>query len=103
MGGAPGRVHGGLVAAILDEALGRACMFAGTPAMTAEFTTRFLHSTPVETPLRIEARLDGVDGRRIRTSGAVYAQDMAVVEAEGLFIAVDTEKFHALFDMLAES
>jgi len=98
MGGAPGRVHGGLVAAVLDEALGRACMFAGTPAMTAEFTTRFLHGTPVETPLRVEARLDSVDGRRIRSSGEVYAGDRVVVEADGLFIAVDTEQFHALFE-----
>jgi len=103
MGGAPGRVHGGLVAALLDEALGRACMFAGTPAMTVEFTTRFLHATPVETPLRVEARLDNIDGRKIRTSGTVYAGENAVVEADGLFIAVDTEKFHALFALMMES
>ena len=102
-GGAPGRVHGGFVAALLDEALGRACMFAGTPAMTAEFTTRYLHGTPVETPLRIEARLDGVDGRKLRTSGEVYEGDRRLVEAEGLFIAVQTELFQSLFAQLAQS
>ena len=103
MAGAPGRVHGGLVAALLDEALGRACMFAGTPAMTVEFSTRFLQATPVETSLRVEAHLDSIDGRKIRTSGAIYAGENAVVEADGLFIAVDTEKFHALFDLMTES
>jgi acyl-coenzyme A thioesterase PaaI-like protein len=103
MEGAPGRVHGGMVAALLDEALGQACIFAGTPAMTAEFTARFLKATPVETPLRVEARVDGVDGRKIRASGAVFHGDESVVEADGLFIAVDTEKFQALFALLAET
>ena len=103
MGGAPGRVHGGLVAALLDEALGRACIFAGTPAMTVEFTTRYLGPTPVKTPLRIEARLDDVDGRRIRTSGELYDGDTSLVEADGLFIGVDTDRFRAFFDDLTRS
>jgi acyl-coenzyme A thioesterase PaaI-like protein len=103
MGGAPGRVHGGMVAALLDEALGRACMFAGTPAMTAEFTTHYLGPTPVETPLRIEARLDGVEDRRIHTSGELYDGDTSIVEADGLFIGVDTDSFRAFFYDLTRS
>jgi acyl-coenzyme A thioesterase PaaI-like protein len=55
--GAPGCVHGGFVAAVLDEALGMACIFGGGPAMTAELTTRFLRHTPIEMPLKIEAKL----------------------------------------------
>ena len=98
MAGAPGRVHGGMVAALLDEALGRACLFAGTPAMTAEFTMRYLGPAPVETPLRIEARLDEVDDRRIRTSGKLYDGDTSIAKANGLFIAVDTDSFRAFFD-----
>jgi acyl-coenzyme A thioesterase PaaI-like protein len=58
--GAPGCVHGGFVAAVLDEALGMACIFGGGPAMTAELTTRYRRHTPIETPLKIEAKLDGV-------------------------------------------
>ena len=69
--GAPGCVHGGFVAAVLDEALGMACVFAGGPAMTAELTTRYLRHTPIEMPLKIEAKLDGVEGRKVRTSGRV--------------------------------
>jgi acyl-coenzyme A thioesterase PaaI-like protein len=98
MGGAPGRAHGGFVAALLDEALGRACLFSGTPGMTIEFTTRYLGPAPVETPLRIEARLDGVDGREIRASGEMYHEGASIAEAEGLFLGVDTEKFHAFVE-----
>jgi acyl-coenzyme A thioesterase PaaI-like protein len=96
--GAPGCVHGGFASAVLDEALGMACIFGGGPAMTAELTTRFLHHVPIETPLAIEARLDGVDGRKVRTSGSLCAQGVAVVEASGLFIEVGSQKFEALVD-----
>jgi acyl-coenzyme A thioesterase PaaI-like protein len=94
--GAPGCVHGGFVAAVLDEALGMACVFGGGPAMTAELTTRYLHHTPIEKPLKIEAKLEGVEGKRVRTSGRVTSEGVTVVDSTGLFIAVGTKKFEAL-------
>jgi acyl-coenzyme A thioesterase PaaI-like protein len=94
--GAPGLVHGGFVAAVLDEALGMACIFSGTQGMTGELTTRYRHHTPVATPLRVEARLVSVDGRKIRTAGEIYHGDLVVAEASGLFIVVDTGKFERL-------
>lgn len=94
--GAPGIVHGGFVAAVLDEALGMACVFSGTQGMTGELTTRYPRHTPVATPLRVEARLVSVDGRKIRTEGEITHGDQVVAEGSGLFIAVDTEKFARL-------
>ncbi len=94
--GAPGIVHGGFVAAVLDEALGMAGVFSGGPAMTAELITRYRQHTPIATALRIEARLDSVDGRKVRTSGEVYHGDVVIAEGEGLFIAVDVAKFARL-------
>ena len=96
--GAPGCVHGGFVAAVLDEALGMACIFGGGPAMTAELTTRYLRHTPIETVLKIEAKLDGVEGKKIRTSGRVTSEGVTVVDSAGLFVMVGTEKFEALFN-----
>ena len=75
-----------------------ACVFGGGPAMTAELTTRYRRHTPIETPLRIEAKLDDVAGKKIRTSGRVTADGVTVVEATGLFIVVGAEKFAALFN-----
>jgi acyl-coenzyme A thioesterase PaaI-like protein len=100
--GAPGCVHGGFVAALLDEALGMASVFSGGPAMTAELTTRYLRHTPVSTLLRIEARLVSVEGRKIRASGEVYDGTRTVAEASGLFIAVETTKFAQLASARAE-
>jgi acyl-coenzyme A thioesterase PaaI-like protein len=100
--GAPGIVHGGFVAALLDEALGMATIFSGSTGMTVELVTRYRRHTPVATPLRLEARLVSTEGRRIRTAGELLCGDDVIVEASGLFIAVDSGKFAALAAARAE-
>ncbi len=94
--GAPGCVHGGYVAATFDEALGLACVFSGVPGMTGEITVRYLKPTPLEVPLRLEARFDRQDGRKIYNSGELYAGDLRVAESSGVFISIQPEKFEAL-------
>jgi hypothetical protein len=91
--GAPGCVHGGHLAAAFDELLGMACIFSGNPGMTGELTVRYRRPTPVKTPLRFEGRLDRVEGRKIYTSGEIYAGDTLTAESSGLFIAIDRQKF----------
>jgi acyl-coenzyme A thioesterase PaaI-like protein len=100
--GAPGIVHGGFVAALLDEALGMATIFSGSTGMTVELVTRYRRHTPVETPLRLEARLVSAEGRRIRTAGELLRGDDVIALASGLFIAVDSGKFSALAAARAE-
>lgn len=56
--GAPGVVHGGVQATLLDEAM---CMTAyakeGTPVVTGELTVRYLSAVPTRTPLVIRGRI----------------------------------------------
>ena len=94
--GAPGVVHGGYLAAVLDEALGMATMFCGVVCMTGEITLRYLRPTPIRTPLRILARYGRQEGRRVYTSGEILAGDAATVEARGTFIAVGNQRFAEL-------
>jgi acyl-coenzyme A thioesterase PaaI-like protein len=94
--GAPGRVHGGMLAAVLDEALGMATIFAGELCMTGEITLRYRQPTPIGVPLRIAARCDRREGRRIFTSGEILAGDAPTVEARGTFVAVGTRRFSEL-------
>ncbi len=94
--GAPGCAHGGYVAAVFDEALGLACVFSGVPGMTGEITVRYRKPTPIEVPLRLEARFDRQDGRKIYNSGELYAGDLLVAESSGIFISIEREKFEAL-------
>jgi len=94
--GAPGCVHGGFVAAVFDEALGMATIFSGRPGMTGWIRVSYKRPTPLETDLRIVARTDSFEGRKIHTSAELIAGESVVAEATGLFIAIPVEKFAEL-------
>jgi hypothetical protein len=91
--GAPGCVHGGYVAAVFDEALGMATVFSGKPGMTGWIKVSYRKPTPLETTLRVVARMDRLEGRKIHTSAELFAGDLTVAEATGLFISIPAEKF----------
>ena len=55
--GPAGLVHGGIIAAILDQVLGSAAEDAGHPGMTGTLTIRYLTGTTLG-PVRVQARLD---------------------------------------------
>ena len=94
--GPPGCVHGGYVAAAFDEVLGSTQSLSGAPGMTARLTVSYRAPTPLHTELRFVGRLDDVQGRKIHTSGQVWAGDQLCAEAEGLFISIDVTRFTEL-------
>jgi acyl-coenzyme A thioesterase PaaI-like protein len=85
-GGPPGRAHGGLVAALLDEVVGVAAFAAGAPGMTASITVRLRRPTPQDTPLEVRARLVRWEGRKRWVSGEVVAGGEVTAEAEALLL-----------------
>ncbi len=87
--GPPGCVHGGFVAAAFDEVLGSTQSLSGSPGMTGRLTVHYRKPTPLQTELRFEGRLDRVEGRKIFTTGSLWAGDVLCAEAEGLFISID--------------
>lgn len=90
--GPPGHVHGGISALLLDHALGVANHWGGPSGMTAQLTLRYHRPTPLFEPLTVTARQVSVDGRKIRTSGALSAGGQDCVTAEGLFIGKHLER-----------
>lgn len=101
--GPPTCVHGGVIAETFDEILGAASIAAGNPGMTGTLTVRYRKPTPLRTPLRIEARCLGRDGRKITTWAAMYNGDVLTAEAEGLFIEVVPTQFLAIAEANADS
>jgi acyl-coenzyme A thioesterase PaaI-like protein len=94
--GPPGCVHGGYIAAAFDEVLGMTQSMSGTPGMTGTLTIRYRRPTPLHTELRFEGVLLGVEGRKIRTEGRLYANNELTAEAEAIFISVDFSKMAEL-------
>jgi acyl-CoA thioesterase FadM len=64
--------------------------------MTGTLTVRYRKPTPLHTELRLAARVDRVEGRKIFASGGIHAGDLLTAEAEGIFISVDRARFLAL-------
>ena len=93
--GPPGCVHGGMIALVFDELLGAANIASNSPGMTGTLTVRYRKPTPIRTELRLEARFLGRDGRKIRTSGAIYHGDELTAEAEAIFIELVADRFFA--------
>jgi acyl-coenzyme A thioesterase PaaI-like protein len=94
--GAPGLLHGGILAAAFDELLGLATVFSGGAGMTRDLHVRYLRPTPIRTELTFTGRLDRVQGRRLFVSAEVEANGQRTAEASGVFIAVGGEKFEQL-------
>jgi acyl-coenzyme A thioesterase PaaI-like protein len=85
--GPPGHVHGGISALLMDHALGVANHAAGPTGMTAQLTVRYRRPTPLFEPLTVICRQVSVEGRRIRSTGAISVNGDECVQAEGLFVA----------------
>lgn len=70
--GAPTMVHGGVVLAVLDEAMAWACIAVGHRwAMTTETTTKFARPVLVERQYRVIATIVTQDATSIRAQGSV--------------------------------
>jgi acyl-coenzyme A thioesterase PaaI-like protein len=91
--GPPGCVHGGIIALLFDEVLGIANIASGNPAMTGTLTMRYCSPTPLYAQLRFEGWTERTEGRKVFARGTLHAEDRLCVEAEGIFVHVDRERF----------
>ncbi len=87
--GPPRGVHGGLVAALFDEILGAAMVFAPPPGVTARLEVDYHHLTPIGEDLHLEARIVESRGRRVRAEATCHAGTTLTARAKALFIRVD--------------
>jgi len=87
--GAPGRSHGGIVAAIFDDVLGYLGTLLQRPGFTGELTVRYLAATPIGQPLVFRGRVVRGEGRKVWTAAEATADGEVVATAEALFITFD--------------
>ena len=84
--GAPQTVHGGIVAAVLDEIMGLTNFLNGAGSFTGEMTVRFHRPTPIEQELEILGETVSVEGRKVRSRAEIRAGGQLCASAEALFI-----------------
>jgi acyl-coenzyme A thioesterase PaaI-like protein len=96
--GAPGRSHGGIVAAIFDDVLGYQLVFVHEPAFTGELTVRYLAPTPIGQPLEFRSRVTGRDGRKIYVEAEARVdgpEGEPVATAHATFVAISNDRLRA--------
>jgi acyl-coenzyme A thioesterase PaaI-like protein len=91
----PGRLHGGIATAILDETIGRAIMMKLPDiwGVTINFSTRFKKPIPLDSEIRVIGRIDKVANRYFEGTGEILLQDGSVaVEGQGKYIKLPLEQ-----------
>lgn len=96
--GPPGHCHGGIIATILDDAMGKVNKLRHVIALTKEMKVEYLRPVPLRQPLRVEGREVNVRGR-VHTNAAEITNEKGEVLARsrGVFIAIDPEKMFAKY------
>ena len=90
--GHPGVLHGGIIAAILDEAMSKAVRALGRPSMTRKMEVDYLSPVPSGAPLRIEGRVVRNEGRKFWTEAVIAdAEEVLLARSHGLFIEIQPE------------
>jgi uncharacterized protein (TIGR00369 family) len=82
-------VHGGMIAAVLDEVMIKHIYSAGYVTVTAELTTKFLKPAPTETELVATAFDLRMHGKIITIQGDMKTADGTVVaESSGKYLVL---------------
>jgi len=87
--GPPGLVHGGWIAAMLDQAVGTASSIATSPGLTAKLEVEYRKPTPLFTPLEVVARVTGTERRKVYVSGEIRVNGEVTAEATALMVRVE--------------
>jgi len=85
-----GMVHGGIVALMLDEAVGWVGWHAGFPGVTAKLEVRYRQPLLIDDRVRVVGRLESVRRRLVRASATIGRIEDDSVIAEALATLMST-------------
>lgn len=95
----PGRLHGGMVSAVLDEIIGRAINVSDTHTwgVTVEFTIKFRRPVPLDGEVKALARITRDSSRLFEGTGEIVLEDGTIAaEAHGKYLKMPIEDIAAV-------
>ena len=96
--GPPGHCHGGIIATILDEAMGKVNKLRQVIAVTAQMTVEYLRPVPLNKPLRVESReVSSLQRKHVNMGEILNQKGEVLARGQALFISVDAERMFAKF------
>lgn len=96
--GPPGHCHGGIIATILDEAMGKVNKLRHVVALTSQITVDYVRPVPLNRALRVESRELRVKGRKhVNVAEILNQNGDTLARSRGIFIAIDPQRMFAKF------
>jgi uncharacterized protein (TIGR00369 family) len=96
--GPPGHSHGGIIATILDEAMGKVNKLHGVTALTAKMEIKYIKPVPLGKPLIVEGWEVSKSGREHTYAGEIRNKEGVVLAvSQGRFIEIDPHQVFAKF------
>jgi uncharacterized protein (TIGR00369 family) len=87
--GGAGFAHGGIIATLLDEAMGKVCRFREVRAVTAELTVEYLKPVTVLSEIVVEGRETEQKGRNLFMTGEIRNEAGEVLaRGKGRFVVI---------------
>ena len=87
--GGAGFAHGGIIALLLDEAMGKVCRFREVRAVTAELSVEYLKPVAVDKEIVVEGREAEMNGRNVFMSGEIRSENGDVLaRGKGRFVVI---------------
>lgn len=89
--GPPNRVHGGIVATVMDILLSRTQILSDFLGFTADLQVSYKRAVPIDEVLTLEAWIESVDDRMLINRGRISCNGKTCATAKGLWIKPKTE------------
>ena len=88
--GGAGFAHGGVIALLLDEAMGKVCRFRGVKAVTAELNVEYLKPVRVAEEIVVEGHEAELKGRNLFLVGEIRDREGQVLaRGKGRFVIIN--------------
>lgn len=92
--GGPGFIHGGIIATVLDEAMGKVCRFSDVRAVTAELAIEYLRPIRVGEEIHVEAFESHRNARQLFHEGEIRnGAGELLARGRGRFVVIDPGRF----------
>jgi uncharacterized protein (TIGR00369 family) len=87
--GGGGFAHGGIIAMLLDEAMGKVCRFRDVRAVTAELTVEYLKPVSVAQEIVVEGQEAEMKGRNLFLVGEIRnTEGLVLARGRGRFVII---------------
>jgi uncharacterized protein (TIGR00369 family) len=91
--GGPGFIHGGIIATVLDEVMGKVCRFREVRAVTAELSIEYLKPVPVDADLVVEGHEVEMKGRNLLLTGEIRdVSGKVLARGKGRFVIISPQQ-----------